>query len=69
VDAGKSHPGDRKAIRRIGKGNDPYHSLRVALTRMHKGYKDKSGNIVTLPYRVSQKTVKLAIKAGKKASA
>jgi hypothetical protein len=58
-----------KAIGRVGKGDDPYHALRVVLTRMHKGYKDKCGNIVTLPHRVSPKTLKLATKAGRKASA
>lgn len=58
-----------KAIGRVGKGDDPYHSLRVALTKMHEGYKDKSGNIVKLPHRVSRKTLKLATKAGRKASA
>jgi hypothetical protein len=36
---------------------------------MHKGYKNAKGAIAKLPYRVSQKTVELAIKAGKKASA
>jgi hypothetical protein len=58
-----------KAVGRVGKGDDPYHSLRVALTKMHRGYKDKSGNIVTLPHRVSRKTLKLATKAGNRASA
>ena len=58
-----------KAVGRVGKGHDPYHALRVALTKMHKGYKDKSGNIVRLPHRVSPKTLKLATKAGRKASA
>jgi hypothetical protein len=57
-----------KATGRVGKGDDPYHSLRVILTNMHKGFKDKSGKIVKLPHRVSQKTVKLATRAGKKAA-
>jgi hypothetical protein len=58
-----------KAIDRVGKGDDPYRALRIALTRMHKGYRDAQGNIVKLPYRISAKTLKLAIKAGKKATA
>jgi hypothetical protein len=36
---------------------------------MHRGYKTSKGEIVKLPHRVSHKTVKLAIKAGRKASA
>ena len=58
-----------KAIGRVGKGDDPYHSLRVTLTKMHKGYKNSEGNVVKLPHRVSRKTLKLSVKAGKKASA
>jgi hypothetical protein len=58
-----------KATGRVGKGDDPYRALRIALTRMHKGYKNAEGNIVKLPYRISRKTLKLAIKAGKRASA
>jgi hypothetical protein len=65
----KTIPEIAKAIQRVGKGDDPYHSLRVALTKMHRGYKDRSGKIVKLPHRISQKTLKLATKAGKKASA
>jgi hypothetical protein len=65
----KTIPEIAKAIRRIGKGDDPYHSLRVALTQMHTAYKNAQGDIVKLPHRVSQKTLKLATKAGKKASA
>jgi hypothetical protein len=65
----KTIPEIAKAIGRVGKGDDPYHSLRVALSKMHKGYQDTQGNVVKLPYRVSRKTVKLAMKAGKKASA
>jgi hypothetical protein len=57
-----------KAIGRVGKGDDPYHSLRVALTKMHKGYKNAEGKVVKLPHRVSQQTVKRATKAGKKAA-
>ena len=58
-----------KVIGRIGKGDDPCHSLRVVLTKMHKGYKNTEGKVVKLPYRVSRKTLKLAVKAGKRASA
>jgi len=47
---------------------DPLHSFRVSLTRFHRGVKI-GGKIVKLPHRVSQKTLKLATKAGKKASA
>jgi hypothetical protein len=58
-----------KAIGRVGKGDDPYRGLRIALTRMHKGYRDADGNIAKLPYRISPKTLKAATKAGKRASA
>jgi hypothetical protein len=64
----KTIPEIAKAIGPVGKGDDPYHSLRVALTKMHRGYKDKSGNLVKLPHRVSQETLKLATKAGKRAA-
>ena len=65
----KTIPQIAKAIGRVGKGDDPYHALRVALTKMHKGYRDFKGDLVKLPHRVSQKTVKLATKAGKKGAA
>jgi hypothetical protein len=65
----KTIPEIAKAIRRVGKGDDKFHALRIFLTRMHKGYRDAKGNIVKLPYRVSAKTLKLATKAGRKASA
>jgi hypothetical protein len=58
-----------KAIGRVGEGNDPYHALRVILTRMHRGYKNADGKIVKLPHRISRKTLRLATKAGKKAKA
>ena len=58
-----------KAIGRVGKGNDPHHALRVVLTRMHRGYKDEQGKVVKLPHRISRKTLRLATKAGKRASA
>jgi hypothetical protein len=47
--------------------DDPLRSFRVSLTRFHKGVK-LDGRLVKLPYRVSHKTVKLAVKAGKRAS-
>jgi hypothetical protein len=65
----KTIPEIAKAIRRVGKGDDKFHALRVFLSKVHKGYKDKSGNIVKLPYRISRKTLKLDVKAGRKASA
>jgi hypothetical protein len=55
-----------KAIGRVGNGKDPYHDLRVALTRMHRGYRNPQGKLVRLPYRISNKTLKLAVKAGNK---
>jgi hypothetical protein len=64
----KTIPEIAKAIGRVGKGDDPYHSLRVSLTRMPRGYKTSKGEIVKLPYRISHKTVKLAVKAGRKAA-
>jgi hypothetical protein len=57
-----------KATDRVGKGDDPYRALRIALTRMHKGYRNAEGNIKKLPYRISRKTLKLATKAGKRAA-
>ena len=65
----KTIPEIAKAIDRVGKGDDPYHSLRVSLTKMHKGYRNAKGEIVKLPHRVSQKTLKLATKVGRKAAA
>lgn len=65
----KTIPEIAKAVGRVGKGDDPHHSLRVALTKMHKGYKDRSGKIVKLAHRISRKTLKLATNAGKRASA
>jgi hypothetical protein len=58
-----------KAIGRVGNGDDPYHSLRVALTKMHKGYKDAKGNVVKLPHRMSRAAIAACAKAGKRASA
>ena len=64
----KTIPEIAKAVGRVGKGDDPYHALRVTLTKMHKGFRDAKGNLVKLPHRVSQQTVKRATKAGKKAA-
>ena len=50
------------------KADDPLRSFRVSLTRFHKGVK-VNGRLVKLPYRVSRRTLKLATKAGRKASA
>ena len=64
----KTIPEIAKAIGRVGKGDDPYHSLRVVLTKMHKGYKNAEGKVVKLRHRVSPKTLKLATKAGRRAA-
>ena len=64
----KTIPEIAKIIGRVGKGDDPYHGLRVVLTRMHKGRKDTEGNVIKLPHRVSRKTLRLATKAGKRAA-
>jgi hypothetical protein len=50
------------------KADDPLRSFRVSLTRFHKGV-NLDGRLVKLPYRISRKTLRLATKAGKKASA
>jgi hypothetical protein len=65
----KTIPEIAKAIGRVGKGDDPYHSLRVTLTKMHKGYKTREGTVVKLPHRISRKALSAATKAGKRASA
>jgi hypothetical protein len=65
----KTIPEIATAIDRVGKGDDKFHSLRIFLSKMHKGYKNTEGKVVKLPYRVSHKTLKLAVKAGKRASA
>jgi hypothetical protein len=64
----KTIPEIATAIERVGKGDDPYHSLRVALTHMHKGYKTREGSIVKLPHRMSRATVAACAKAGKRVS-
>jgi len=57
-------------IGRVEKGkDDPYHGLRNFLRIMHRGYRDRKGNVVKLPYRVPESTVRRSSKAGKKGSA
>ena len=66
--AGKTLESIARATGRYqSKADDPLRSFRVSLTRFHKGVK-LDGRLVKLPYRVSHKTVKLAVKAGKRAS-
>lgn len=55
------------AIGRVGKGDDRYHSLRVALTHMHKGYKNAKGDVVKLPHRITRVALRNATAAGKRA--
>jgi hypothetical protein len=67
--AGKTLETIARAVGRYQpKADDPLRGFRVSLTRFHKGVK-LNGRLVKLPYRVSRKTLKLAIKAGRKASA
>jgi hypothetical protein len=69
--AGKSIAQIGHSIKRVDKDSptgDLYHSLRNFLYRMHsRGYKNKSGRLVRLPYRVSVRTVRAARKAGLRA--
>jgi hypothetical protein len=63
--AGKTLETIARATGRFQKdADDPLRSFRVSLTRFHKGV-NLNGRLVKLPYRVSHKTVKLAVKAGK----
>ncbi len=55
------------AIGRVGKGKDPYHALRVSLTKMHAGWIDENGKQQRLPHRISRRTLVLSKKAGLKA--
>ena len=67
--AGRSSMEIAKAVGRYdSKAADPMHSFRVTLTRFHKGVRI-NGKTVRLPHRVSQKVLKLATKAGRKAIA
>jgi hypothetical protein len=67
--AGKTLETIARAVgRHQPKADDPLRGFRVSLTRFHKGVK-LDGRLVKLPYRVSKSSVKLAIKAGKRASA
>lgn len=50
------------------KSDDPCHRLRVALTAMHRGWKDSEGKTHKLPHRVSRKALTAATRAGKKAA-
>jgi hypothetical protein len=66
--AGKTLEAIARAVGRYQpKADDPLRSFRVSLTRFHRGVK-LDGRLVKLPYRVSHKTVKLAVKAGKRAA-
>jgi hypothetical protein len=65
----KTIPEIAEAIQRVGKGDDKFHALRIFLSKMHKSYKNAEGNLVKLPYRISAKTLRLSVKAGKRASA
>ena len=58
-----------RAIGRVDKNNpnDPYHSLRNFLYRMHKGYTNSAGRVVRLPHRVSAKRVRACKQAGLRA--
>jgi|ERR1039458_1851989 hypothetical protein len=59
-----------RAIGRYEKNaDDPLHTMRVFLNRMHKGYKGPKGNVLKLPYRISRKALKAATKAGRKSAA
>jgi hypothetical protein len=67
--AGKTLETIARAVDRYQpKADDPLRSFRISLTRFHKGVRI-NGRLVKLPYRVSMSSVKLAIKAGKRASA
>lgn len=39
---------------------DRFHTLRNFLMRMHRGYRDREGKIVKLPYRQPRKLVRAA---------
>jgi hypothetical protein len=58
-----------RAIDRVDKDNpnDPYHSLRNFLCRMHKGYTNGKGRVVKLPHRVSKASLRASRRAGLRA--
>jgi hypothetical protein len=65
--AGKTIPEIAKSVGRVGKGDDPCHGMRVALTRMHKkGYKNAKGDVVKLPHRITRAALRNTTAAGKK---
>jgi hypothetical protein len=67
--AGKTLETIARATDRYQKNaDDPLRSFRVSLTRFHRGVK-LNGRLVKLPYRVPKSSVKLAVKAGRRASA
>lgn len=51
------------------KSDDPCHRLRVALTAMHKGWRDTKGKVHKLPHRVKKSSLAASRRAGKKAAA
>ena len=51
------------------KSDDPNHRLRVALTGMHKGWRDSKGKLHKLPHRVKKSSLAASRRAGKKAAA
>jgi hypothetical protein len=68
---GKTIESIARSIGRFEKSaDDPLHSMRCFLHRMHSvGYINGNGKRVKLPHRVSRKSVKLSAKAGRKAAA
>jgi hypothetical protein len=63
----KTIPEIAKVIGRVGEGSDPHHAMRVALSKMHKGYKNDEGDIVKLPHRITRTALRAATQAGKRA--
>jgi hypothetical protein len=51
------------------KSDDSNHRLRVALTGMHKGWRDSKGKLHKLPHRVKKSSLAASRRAGKKAAA
>jgi hypothetical protein len=67
--AGKTLETIARAVGRYQKNaDDPLHGFRVSLTRFHKGV-NLNGRLVKLPHRVSNSSIKMSRKAGKKAAA